>query len=82
MSGSYGEGDPAIPELARRAHEAAERDGRGSYTDPATGYLVQCASALRQRGRCCGLGCRHCPFPREAQRAAGRAILRPLPPGF
>lgn len=82
MSGSFGEGDPAIPEAARRAHAEAERAGRGTYADPATGYLVQCASALRRRGRCCGLGCRHCPYPREAQRDAGRAILRPHPPGF
>ncbi|MBL8901064.1 MAG: hypothetical protein JNM84_25770 [Planctomycetes bacterium] len=82
MSRSFGEGDPAIEEAAARAHAEAERAGRGTYVDPATGYLVQCASALRQRGRCCGLGCRHCPYPREAQRDAGRAILRPHPPGF
>lgn len=33
-----------------------------SYIDPSTGYQVFTAISLEGRERCCGCGCRHCPF--------------------
>nr|KAF6266998.1 hypothetical protein mPipKuh1_001757 [Pipistrellus kuhlii] len=33
-----------------------------TYVDPATGYLVLTRLAHKQRGRCCGSACRHCPY--------------------
>ena len=77
MSTTYGDGDPSIPQAARRAHQAAVERGEPMYLDPATGYAVFTAAELERRGTCCGAGCRHCPFPAAAQRAAGRARLRP-----
>uniref|UniRef100_A0A674A7S4 Uncharacterized protein n=1 Tax=Salmo trutta TaxID=8032 RepID=A0A674A7S4_SALTR len=32
------------------------------YTDPGSGYKVFTEFAHRQRGKCCGTACRHCPF--------------------
>ena len=43
-------------------HNAAVEAGRSYYYDPATGYVVLTALALRRRGTCCGSGCRHCPY--------------------
>lgn len=45
-------------EIHRRACEA----GRLTYTDPDTGFSVFTAVQLERRGRCCGCGCRHCPY--------------------
>lgn len=50
----------------------ADEAGEQTYVDPATGYLVFTAGALRERGECCGSGCRHCPYSTEEQRRAGR----------
>jgi len=44
------------------SHEAAERLCQNSYRDPETGYHVLTRSFLLSRGRCCGSGCRHCPY--------------------
>ncbi len=43
-------------------HLAALDDGRDAYIDPVTGYSVFTALAHEKRGRCCGCGCRHCPY--------------------
>jgi len=43
-------------------HATACAAGDKTYTDPATGYKVMTSETLRQRGRCCGCGCRHCPY--------------------
>ena len=48
-----------------RLHDDAVRCARPSYTDPSTGYTVFTAETLRARGRCCGCGCRHCPYNHE-----------------
>lgn len=32
------------------------------YLDPRTGFTVFTTLAAERRGRCCGRGCRHCPF--------------------
>lgn len=44
------------------AHAAACARGDDSYVDPETGYRVFTEVGLKARGRCCGCGCRHCPF--------------------
>ena len=46
-------------------HDAAVRNGCKTYKDPKTGYNVFTAECLRERGKCCGCGCRHCPFNHE-----------------
>ncbi|MEN0060877.1 MAG: DUF5522 domain-containing protein [Myxococcota bacterium] len=51
-----------IEAKAQRRHDAAVEAGQKTYLDPATGYHVFTATTLADRGRCCGSGCRHCPF--------------------
>jgi ATP-binding cassette subfamily B (MDR/TAP) protein 1 len=46
----------------RDPHASACDAGELSYIDPATGFRVFTALGLERRGRCCGCGCRHCPF--------------------
>ncbi len=46
--------------VERHAHACAKN--QPTYTDPATGYSVFTADFLKQRGYCCGNGCRHCPW--------------------
>lgn len=48
------------------AHRRALAAGEQHYIDPDTGYLVFTELKHRQRGYCCGSGCRHCPFDHEA----------------
>jgi ATP-binding cassette subfamily B (MDR/TAP) protein 1 len=47
-------------------HEAAIERGETIYTDPETGFMVFTSLGLAARGRCCGAGCRHCPYEHEA----------------
>ena len=56
--------DPGRPDVARirAAHDTAVATGAEDYVDPATGYRVFTAVTLLERGRCCGQGCRHCPW--------------------
>lgn len=49
------------PEVQRR-HDAAVEAGEAGYIDPASGLFVLTAVYLRDRGECCGSGCRHCPY--------------------
>ena len=44
------------------AHDAALAAGEAGYPDPVTGLFVLSAGFLAARGRCCGRGCRHCPY--------------------
>jgi len=67
----YGIQMPNSPE-SQRAHDAAERRNQTGYIDPNTGLLVLTATYLRDRGHCCGAGCRHCPYPPDVQDRAGR----------
>ena len=62
--------DPS-PE-ALRAHREACASGDAGYMDPDSGLFVMTARFLRERGYCCALGCRHCPWPPDVQAAAGR----------
>ena len=48
-----------------QVHDAADRAGKASYVDPETGYQVFTRTGLLARGKCCGAGCRHCPFGHE-----------------
>lgn len=57
---------------ALAAHEAANAKGELMYRDPVSGLFVMTAGSLARRGYCCGKGCRHCPYPPEEQRRAGR----------
>lgn len=68
--------DPPIAEAAQRAHDLAVAKGQSGYLDPVSGLFVMTASALAARERCCGSGCRHCPYPADVQRDAGRPRVR------
>ena len=52
---------PHRQEVLRR-HDDAMTCGAAGYVDPATGLFVITAKTHAERGRCCGNGCRHCPF--------------------
>lgn len=56
---------PRPPTLAPHveAAHAAVRAGEPGYLDPDSGLFVLTAITLAARGRCCGEGCRHCPYP-------------------
>ena len=41
--------------------EACQR-GEDTYIDPSTGLSVFTRLAHERRGKCCGCGCRHCPY--------------------
>jgi diphthamide synthase (EF-2-diphthine--ammonia ligase) len=66
------------------AHRVACKNDSNTYIDPSTGYSVFTEEALRKRGKCCGNGCRHCPYghfnvPKEwrsAQPLKGPTLLR------
>ncbi len=47
------------------SHRAAVTEGRSTYTDPDSGLMVLTAQFHLDRGRCCGSGCRHCPYAGE-----------------
>ncbi|MGC6491987.1 MAG: DUF5522 domain-containing protein [Myxococcota bacterium] len=63
------------------AHARAVRLQQPGYLDPETGLFVLTSAYLRRQGRCCGQGCRHCPWPASAQEEAGRPDVPcfPLP---
>ncbi|HEY8081797.1 MAG TPA: DUF5522 domain-containing protein [Acidimicrobiales bacterium] len=63
---------PEIPDAVRAAHDAAVREGSATYVDPESGATVFTSAYLLEQGRCCGSGCRHCPYDEAAQRRAGR----------
>ncbi|UAB78124.1 hypothetical protein INR77_15485 [Erythrobacter sp. SCSIO 43205] len=46
-------------------HEAACARGEATYIDPETGFTVFTRLGLLARERCCGTGCRHCPYGHE-----------------
>ena len=43
-------------------HAAACDDCQETYIDPKTGLTVFTAFFHSKRGKCCGCGCRHCPW--------------------
>lgn len=52
---------PHRSEILRR-HAEAMSAGQTGYADPETGLFVITAQTHAERGRCCGNGCRHCPY--------------------
>lgn len=58
---STGKDDPYYEEIIKR-HKSSIDNEQYFYTDPKTGYKVFTAVYLRERGYCCGSGCRHCPY--------------------
>ena len=66
---------PAIPLEARvvAVHDQACASGESMYCDPATGLWTLTADALRDRGFCCGEGCRHCPWADTSAEHPNRA---------
>lgn len=52
---------PQREEILRR-HSEAMAAGQPGYLDPGTGLYVITAQQHSERGRCCGNGCRHCPY--------------------
>ena len=64
-------------------HERACAAGELTYVDPETGYSVMTRLKHEARGRCCGSGCRHCPYDHaNVKDKAGRiqqpAFLTPV----
>lgn len=55
---------PDHPQYAEilRAHTDAVTGDVDGYLDPASGYWVFTARYLDERGYCCQMGCRHCPW--------------------
>ena len=58
---------PMVPDAEdfHTLHEQACQRMEESYIDPSTGYSVFTEVAHRKRGKCCGSGCRHCPYGHE-----------------
>ncbi|MEE2787140.1 MAG: DUF5522 domain-containing protein [Myxococcota bacterium] len=54
--------DDSAQRLIDELHTTACAQGASFYTDPANGYAVFTAVALKRNRSCCGCGCRHCPF--------------------
>ena len=54
--------DPRFRDDALERHRRACAAGLSTYLDPATGFTVLTASYLDDRGYCCSVGCRHCPW--------------------
>ena len=46
-------------------HENACKNKKDFYKDPETSYYVFTKYAHLKRGKCCGSGCRHCPYNHE-----------------
>jgi len=54
--------DPVLAAAVLVAHDDALARGAETYRDPRSGLLVLTAATLAARERCCGSGCRHCPY--------------------
>ena len=46
-------------------HRIAQQNRKPGYIDPDSGLFVMTEQTLRKRGKCCGNGCRHCPYGRS-----------------
>lgn len=69
-----------LPAQARARHERACRAKEAGYIDPISGLFVLTSAYLLEQGECCGSGCRHCPWPADAQDEAGRDSRKPCWP--
>ena len=59
-----------------KIHQEACRNNEHTYIDPDTGYMVFTEIAHRERGKCCGSGCRHCPYEFENLKDS-HALMKP-----
>lgn len=60
-----------------KLHEDSCQEGKLTYDDPETGYMVFTELAHKKRGFCCGSGCRHCPFSHENVGDKSKKIQQP-----
>ena len=58
-------------------HDTACNAGKMTYTDPESGYQVFTELAHKKRGKCCGCGCKHCPFHHENVKDKALKIMQP-----
>ena len=58
-------------------HDEACRKGEFHYIDPETEYQVFTELAHKDRGWCCGAGCRHCPFSHANVKNKAAKIKQP-----
>jgi hypothetical protein len=61
---------PRYDEIHER-HRRACAAGLSTYLDPITGFSVLTADYLANRGYCCSVGCRHCPWADAADELFG-----------
>lgn len=66
-----------VMESFSKRHEEACSHGELQYEDPETGYFVFTEVAHKKRGKCCGSGCRHCPFNHENVKDKASQIQQP-----
>jgi len=76
-----GDMEDIVPDLDNpgfaKLHDLACEQGEMSYTDPETGYDVFTRSAHEKRGKCCGSGCRHCPYSHANVKNKATKIQQP-----
>ena len=60
-----------------KLHEEACLAKQDFYRDPSTGYSVFTEYAIKKRGKCCGSGCRHCPYNHENVKDKAKHIQQP-----
>jgi len=63
---------PPPTKAALAAHAQACERRESGYIDPDIGLFVLTSHYLREQGRCCARGCRHCPWPERVQDAVDR----------
>lgn len=60
-----------------KCHDDACKKGELTYIDPKTGYTVFTELAHKSRGKCCGSGCRHCPYNHINVKDKSKKIQQP-----
>eukprot|EP00956_Cyclotella_meneghiniana_P000801 scaffold903_cov91-Cyclotella_meneghiniana.AAC.2 len=60
-----------------KCHDDACKEGKLTYVDPKTGYTVFTELAHKSRGKCCGSGCRHCPYNHINVKDKSKKIQQP-----
>ena len=60
-----------------KIHQEACDAGKHTYIDPASGYQVFTEIAHKKRGKCCGSGCRHCPYSHQNVKDKASKISQP-----
>ena len=70
---------PGVPDIEdfEAIHNRACAAGDFFYNDPKTGYMVMTKINHQKRGKCCGSGCRHCPYSHVNVRDKAMRIQNP-----